>query len=555
MAGDLIVGGVRPGIVNKWQSLRQRALEDLQASGLTLIVDEEPSIESSPRASARDRLVASPDDARSPFDMPREDAPLGPMPLGDLPSLEELAPLDDLGSALDGAAARDDASQDDSVEPLEGALAAEDPEAETVAATLDRFCGLLADIERLPQSDHGARFAQTDQALAYLLTDAASHQCKGSIVLAETMRRLVQAACDLPVAPEDKFYELAYAFSGLYAEEAMDPFAPSVHNWSIECESLLRSWSAFKVTKERDAGSTPPEAEASLFDMAEAADTPSEMETPIFDLDADIEAESPQQPDFLAGETEAPMTMEPIGSVAGAAAAPSQAQPLTPGTPEHFLWIAQRAFAEGKTMNAKALALQAVSSIAKAEADQAEKALQETEKRLQAEAEAIKQSMAEAQGAEDAVTKAEQRITESRETHTRQQEATTQTQKQVGEIQVRLGAIEEQLRELQEKRDEVAGMLDRARQELVLARQSEKDREEEVTRLRAEEESARRLLESMRQTVKSHQRRRSEIESEMEKSRDDLKSKRESFTNLQETIAHLGVSAPDPNTDPEDWLF
>ena len=553
MVGDLIVGTVRPGVVQKWKERYARAIEDLEADGLTLVDDEGDG-------------ESSHSEAGDPFGQNNAPAVSTPeVPFDGLPALDTLAPLEDEVS-LD-----DDGSMDDE----DGS----DSEGTGSTGLLDTVSEALALIEANAGAPNPAAFATISDAVESLREEARSRDRLGAAIAGDAMLRLCEGAQQVTHSLDDRFFELAYAFPGLYAEASDLPDDDSVDSWTMECETMLVSWSAMtdEVSSDSEApveavaeepGATP---EASPFDLA-ALDSPEQPETPVQpssdvpDLGADIESVEFDEP--ASSETDEPTdyefahhaepaeedevavqrAIEDIINTGAEEALEAVAETFTTfdeviDTPMQILKVAEQAVSEGRAVNAKLLLLQAAASIAESEAAEAHKALEQATQRIQEEAEAIETAMAAVAEAETQVAEAEAAVSQGAEEIEARRAEVAERSERVTEVQARIDTIDEEIRKLQERREEEVANLEQSRDELAAAESEAAQIEADIARKQEGEAETRQRLEEARAQVKHHQRRRQEFESALDRANDEVRERSESLSDLQQTMSRFGLPA------------
>lgn len=533
MVGDLIVGKVRPGVLQKWMQRYQAAVDDLAAANIPLVQDEQEERAPRIRAAVEEPVAAA---AGKPFSFvgpstesdTRSAAEAGPAtdesataaqmetvgvepldePLRELQRVEEAATQEIAGYPEDAAAIpqleemisggrqplqagvyeQEETPETPSMEPA-GERGA--PERETAAA-LDRLCEGLAHMEKRAEDGLEATFAAMESDLSFLQDKAEADGRTVGAELCRIMTRLCRPVWDNRAAPSDKFYELAYAFCGLYAEADDAPGSADVRNWISECEGLAEAWSAEPLAP------APEEA---------ATETPR-----------------------ASAQTEERSAVELLGT-------------------------AQQAFARGAAVDAKLLALEAAASIARSQANEAEARVQQAEQRLREGATAIEQAHARLQQLEREVLEAEAQTKETSELlHVAEAEVEAKSQA-VAEVERRIEAVTQQIRALEAQRD---GELQR-KTELDAERGRAQDfaaqTQAHLDNLKKAEEDARVRLEDGRQQVKHLQRKRNEIESAMERMRDLLAHRRAWCADIEQTILGIRNAEVGKETLDDDLLF
>ncbi|MBN2310434.1 MAG: hypothetical protein JXR94_15785 [Candidatus Hydrogenedentes bacterium] len=592
MVGDLIVDKVRSGVMRKWRDRYERALEDLAAAGLTLVSDDESGgqqpAQSAYEAPAPPLPSAEPE---SPFALDAGGFPADDDEV-DLPSLDELtmpgpgaeAPAAGAPAAAGPAAAAPEAMEPEAVEPEamepeavepEAAQAAEDedggddepidealldlewpgaapkqmdaaaqgPVAEPaappaqeaarspLAETLDALCEGLARIEANPEGNLAGTGVSMDQALVSLESHA---EDAGRVSAAEACRRMQdmcrQVATERTVAPSDRFFELAYAFCGAYAEACEQQDAAAVDRWLDECSPFLK-------------------------EMSGAARTPA------------VEAEEPSQEEAAVAEPVDEAISEPVGAPLAepeeaapadeeaAAGVPAEAAPAQGGSPQALLETARTAASQGNAAEAKAFALEAAAYIARAQADDAEARVKQAEARLSEGAAAIEATLEQVRKAEQDVSDAERAAEEARARAEERKAQSTEASERLTQAQEQVGDIEERLRRLQEEREQAVQREADAQAGLASAREEEEAAQAAYDERSELERQARVRLEDARQHVKALQRKRADIESAMERAREALTRQRASVADIERTIQEVRSAETGDGLNPDDLLF
>jgi hypothetical protein len=567
MVGDLIVGSVRPGVIQKWRERYARAIEDLEAAGLTLVNDDDglghEHAGAAPFANAGMAPEASPE-----------------VPFESMPALDALAPLED---EMPGTDAVDDDSETDGAPPL-----------------LDTVSEALALIETDPHSKHPAAFATIADAVESLEQMARAEGRHSAAFAGEVMRRLCDGAQQTAAPLDDRFFELAYGFPGLYAEANDSPGDDSVDAWSMECETILLGWSDLPEPEEpaeespaaaiipddampedapfestalddashvevdqdvrevshrgSDDGGLPDlgaiieaiEEEAAAVQSAPAEESPGMMETvdesaaeiPVVEVGSiDDDAAVRQALDDII-EAESSEALEDALEEVMEAAAPLEE---VIDTPMQILKVAEQAVSEGRAVNAKLLLLQAAASIAESETAEAHRLLEQATKRIQQEAEAIEAAMAAVSTAETQVAEAESAVAAGAEEIEARRTQVEEHGERVNEVQARIEAIDEEIRALQARREEEAAQLEQAQAELAETAEQTANLEGDVNRRQEAEAAARQQLEEARAQVKHHQRRRQEFEGALDQANEEVRQRSESLAELQQTMQRFNL--------------
>lgn len=560
MVGDLIVGEVRPGVMQKWQECHAKALSTLEAAGLTLIDIEEDEEEAESEGAAETAGTLN----TVPFELPplddydeemEDEAATEAPTLDNLPPMgeqetartepidegllaaeqereqsaiaapQDIDPVEVAVAAITGTGASDGAEEETtpvdaetldgedlahavqesraaeeatSDEPPESGAKTEDPE---VVGTLDSFCEGLAKIEKAEDRDLTTVYAAMLDELAFLDRWAVDKDYEQAQRLTRAMALLCQQVAEGNAAPSDKFIELSYGFCEAYVEAKSAEPAPVIESWLEECSTLYRQW-----TQESEMSDVPEK------NFAEAA--PPEI------AEVDSEAEDRAVAEEEAAEPAAPVTEDD-------------------GSPETLLRIAQEAVASGRGTEAKVYAMRAAAAFAQREAHQAQQRLSDIERRINEGGAQIEAARGELRGAEEAVVEAEQKTKESEKTLTARGDQTREVQEHLESVDTEIAELDERIRELQAQREAAAERRAETDEELNRKRAEESDAEATLGSQRSEEDEARNRLEEARQKVKNLERKRVELELEMERARDVLARQQSSLEDIKETITQL----------------
>lgn len=564
MVGDLIVGEVRPGVMQKWRECHGKALSNLEASGLTLIEienDEEEEEAEYQEASQPAEVLNT-----VPFELPPlddYDEDVEEQAAGDAPTLDNLPsmgeddaarkePIDEALLAAEQEREQSAIAAPREIDPVEVAVAAitggedsdvqeeeavaseietlatggspdgveesaeqeesapavadaaessEKTEEPEVVATLDSFCEGLAKIEQGEDRDLTTVYVAMLDELAFLDKWAVDNEYTQAQRLTRAMALLCQQVTEGNAAPSDKFIELSYGFCEAYVEARSSEPTPLIETWLDECSALYRQWTA-----EPDSDEVPePE-------LAEA--------TPRESAGADAEAA-----DAPAAEDE---ITEPVALAVE-----------DDGSPESLLRIAQEAVASGRGTEAKVYAMRAAAAFAQREAQQAQQRLSDIERRINEGGAHIEAARGELRGAEESVIEAEKKTRENEEALSSCGERTREGLEHLESIDTEIAELDERIRELQAQREAAAQRRAEADEELNRKRADESDAEATLDSQRAEEDNARNRLEEARQKVKNLERKRVELELEMERARDILSRQQSSLEDIEQTIAQL----------------
>ena len=220
-----------------------------------------------------------------------------------------------------------------------------------------------------------------------------------------------------------------------------------------------------------------------------------------------------------------------------------------------LLDTARTAMARGDLSGAKALALQAVALMAKGEAERAEARVQESELRLKQSTEAIDQARAAVAKAEQDVAVAESRVSEGGIAVNEAQELVGAFQNKMSEATLRIAALDEEIRRLQARRATEEEQAHAIENDLLRARQNEESVKKDLESLVKAENGSRTRLEDARQSVKDQQRRRSEQETALMRCRETLTRHRTSLSDIERAVTQVGEQNEASTEDANGMLF
>jgi len=635
MVGDLIVDKVRPGVLRKWRDCYQGALDDLTSEGLALVQDDEGGgrfhghgtpaagpVESGPphlpiessnssegampegfETPAIERLQELPpltpiavdtahdvpempfstetnaSDDESPFAMPDfegESSGYGEGPSGLTPP-EFDVPLEP--GAESGIASGGPAESGDGLEPT-GASRAILGLDRDIAELLDMLCDGLARIEGDPDGARGTVFLAIEDGLNTLHERAGQNDWHGSSRACEAMARLCQAAGEREGSLGDRFFEMAYAFGGVFGEAKERADDVSLSAWLDECDGLIAEWRTQEETAAPPAEEKPEVSEGIPFEL------PSENEPPAGDVDVEVpsleqataELAPPVVPPDLPGEAFGETTAsadshdtpvesevtdtsgEEMGQAPQYVEISSTEPPTSGQKPEddpaaHFLDTALQAIGSGLTADAKLFAMQAAASIAQAQEKDAEARVRQAEIRLQETVKSIDNARDHVKNAESHVEDAEIQVEQGKESLAERDRHTHGVMGSLEGIRSRISDLDRRIQELQAQRDEALRQQSAAEDALAEARQQENDAKAQLDERKNAEQMARVQLEDARGQVKQLQRKQGEIEALMERARDSLTRYRESVVDIDRTIELIRNAETGAVLDDDDFLF
>jgi hypothetical protein len=427
-----------------------------------------------------------------------------------------------------------------------------------VIERLDVLCERLSHMEREPEADLAEGFLVILDSVAFLELQADFYNRPSCVELCQAMTRMCAAAAERETLPQDNFFELAYAFCGVYVEAEEGPENAMIRGWIAECDTLLTEWTPSESETEDVIVESGPEVEVeeeeAVFTDEIGTEAPETDE--LFFEEELVESEAEADVDVEEIEAELESALEPVAKTEEP---PRDADDfLGADSPEALLHVAQRAMTEGNASVAKRLALQAASMLAQIEVEDANRRVNEAERRLQEGAELIEAARGDVQRAELVVDDTARSVADGQKVlDTRRAEVTGMSQKLV-EVEARVADLDEQIRQLQLRRAEEAARLDETRGELLNTQQREAETEADITARNEAEREARMRLEDARQRVKNLQRKRSEIESAMDRARETLTQQRVSLADIQQMLAQVGAQAAPQQaaeSDSGEFLF
>lgn len=602
IVGEVMGGGVRPQVLDKWQDHYTKALEAIRSAGLSLVDEEkgEDSSDSEVRASTQDKAT--------PFEFPQlgaEDDRNGDqgsaLPiLDELPPLENMLPLDaDDASASNhraGAAGETEPSSTAESPEVQGkgldddalgtggemqelgetvAQSGPDPSRDSVEPSktmvdiVDRICDELAELNDRSPENRVLAMEMIEGGISALKREADKEDYEKSSELCRVMKK----ACKLVAARtgplDERFTEICFAFCGVFVEAMDGSDSENVQDWHAECKVLIRQW--------LPAGATPqavePEAGEGASDEPGTTDVaPAQTVEVKSELGESIEEEPALDDAMVKGPSsdavaavESTLGLEgSIGSedaveeVAAAVAPPELgAGPVMvdSSASQALFEEAQRALAAGDSGAAKTFALQAAATIAAAEVAAAEQQLQESEKHLKAGLDSTVGARGAVKEAEKMVKSGASQVASGERALGEAKERTAGIAQEQTEEEERVAEMETEIMELQARREEVLTLVAEGDARLNEAKGNESTVAERLDGLRSAEAEARKALESSRQHVKDLQRTASEVESQMERAREALTRHKMSFEDIRQTIGEPALKDAVEDGPPEELLF
>ena len=497
---------------------------DVEASEPEIDTDAQPPVEEAPAVVEEDE----PDTGESPFvwteEAVDESETADPEDLPSFDELEETTETAQLSETQDAPMEPMPFPEPSSSVPAETeetlpadeipAPAPEEPAAPNAVELLDRFCEGLSSLAAAEGGLDDVALRQMHRSLDELYASAELHGRPDAMRISAVMGDSLQDLEQRQRQPDDRFFELAYAFCGLYADASETNAIPQVDDWIDECTALKAA---------RDEGQTVESEEQPLTESS----TPEEA------------SPEPDSEDAMEDVESALKAMDFDDSM----------------SPEQLLLTAQQAMSQGNSVSAKLFALQAAAIIGRLQEREAGEKVQKTEHRLQEGAEQITQARQSVQNAEQEVVEIESRLAEGEKELTECRHRIGEVRRQLGSVDEQITDIEERIRDLEAQRD--AAMAKRAEVDAKL--NDENGQEENLLGVLAErkqdEHDARMRLEDARQEVKNLERKRVEYQSAMERARDRLMRQRESLKDIEETIQQVRGSEGDDTTAQDDLLF
>lgn len=566
MVGDLIVDNVRSGVIEKWRNLYQGAVQQAAVAGLTLVADEvdeaqisETGAEAGPASGEEtskidvpfelaDLALTDPTEGAAPFDLAPSDAREDEA----LPSLDELPPLEAaIDSGLDAALVSPDESAEEVVEIYEAAASEAQKEgagepveqnetSDEIVATLDAICEELGRIEHAEASQRILGLDAIDDGLSTLKSYARERGETAAEQVCLKMAEMCFLATEEKGAVDDKFFELAFAFCGIFVEAGKEPDSIAVGNWNREVEALIGRWNTEEESAEEDVQEQEEAAEGLTLDEVPAED-------------AELETVQPEAVDVV--ETGSDVALEDTGPAQDTAPLPAAGQSEAEIAVASMFETARRAMASGDTGAAKLIALQVAANIANTEAERAAELVHSTEEQLKEEGRAIGIAHEVVIQVEGGVTEAEELVVEGQCSLEACQAQSGTVESELQEAVGRIDDLDEQIRALQDKRGEECAQADEIRGNLDQQKESEQKANDDLEALKQDEHNARSALEDARQQVKRLERKRAEMEVTVDKARDTHTRQRGSVADIEQTISHIESMEPDGDGESAELLF
>lgn len=570
MVGDLIVGNVRSGVLQKWRERYELALAMVLRDGLSLVEDDVDSGASEEDAYADatypdqdaydvalDQPAAAVVEAQSgeaveaededyytsvardplpglaqesaPFDEPDgfENSPFESAPL---PSLDDVIRAGDRQEVADLAGDSTAAFEPLSPMPL--------PD-DTYDVGLDTFD------RAFHEADAEEAAAEVESGTHADVTYEDEDEEEGFILEPLADERARATAQEQPAEVEEPAEAFADApVEDVPAPEALAPVPV------IDAEYLDEPHVGLIGETADDAGAE----DASADEVLEADDAP-EADINEHTVEVDFEEEDlPEMADIVAPvEESAPEAAVPAPAPVSHATPEPEPEPA-PGTSEALLRTAQVAMRAGNVGDAKRLALQLAANMAKLEADQVQEEVEGLEACLLEDSHRIAES-------EAAVAECEKTL-QDRQWHIGEREGSIQEKHgQLGGLRENLTGIEhgiadldEQIRLLQEKRDEAARHAAAVQQDIAQAETEEAHLQEDLNTLLEEKARAEQSLDTARQQVAQFLSIQRTHETEVAEAREELLRRMVAVEEIEKTIP-ASAKAPAPAPDGDALLF
>lgn len=585
MVGDIIVDGVRPGVIDKWTRRYHLALADMDTAGIELASDQDDP-DGDAGKSPKDDL---------PFEMPplaqkREEASIddGLSTLDELPPLESMLEMGvspvasskpkeddvpDLADAISNedmellrtvatAEAEDEPAEADEID--DAAEASEEPAplggqpSRLVVDVMDRICDELGILESAVDGPRLEALRTIEGGLTALKREAREHRHTVSATLAESMLEACRLAIEHPDVVDERFTDLAFAFCGVYVE-ALEGDTENVKQWTTECGALMLSWDT-ESTSRSGAPAETPEPEEPFEPLAESAERVETTKAETQPVETE-ETEAMSQPQPAAAEekpapelrvVEAPEAPETVETSPAPAAAKASGSALS----NELLAQAQEAAMQGDAQAAQHLALRAAAEIASLSVTAAHNALRDAETRYRTCIDAIEHARETVHKRESELGNADAKVTSGKKMLKSAEGDIHTARVEVENVQTRVDTLTAQIQELQKRREEEIEVLKSAESTLKESENALEDSRREVANAEVGVVKAREQLEFARQDVKAKQRNSAEIESDIARVRSALEEKQSALESIRAT---LGSAKRDPKDadkeDEEEMLF
>lgn len=572
LSTDAMNGSTRQESIEKWRARYQEEVGTLEASGLALVSDDFEEVDA---------------EDESPFEFPEAAKNIVRLrPQDDLPSLDELPPLDSVISGGTqsapqtkrpapvqnaGAPNRDRPSAPvrASKSPVEVAREAEEAksqaaadaieDAEIAAASgkgaqpsgvvvefVDRICEELAGLSQHSEEDRVLSLEMIQGGIAALKREAVKDDHRLSGELCDEMMKACLFVGQGAEIIDERFTDLAFGFCGVYVEAMNNPTSENVAEWRSECSRLIEDWAESASEYEAPTAATPDPL-AIPEEPEPAAEEVQDEAAPVEIVEAETPVEKAPVAEFISS---APPAVTPI-----VAAAPASAPRAFSGVSTDLFMRAQEALARGDGEAAKGLALQAAAMIAETEVDKAETRLRDAEARLKGNVSQTEEARSEVKHVEKVVMNAASDVAGGETNLGKAKSYTAKLAHELTESEAEVAEIDRQIAELMARREDQVREVEARQGRLEEAKAQESEGESLLEALREKEKESRKTLEAARQRVKDHQRITTEIENEMERARETLSRQRTSLSDIRQTINRPEpIKTGEPGED-ESLLF
>ncbi len=563
LVGDAFSGASTPTLVSQWRGRYQKEVAQLEKSGFRLVNDEDDSVS---------------DDAGDPFAFPDLSKKVVKLrPQDDLPSLDELPPLDTMLGGAPAAkaqppaqkprvdatppAARVDAARVARVEEAraqQAAEAAEKPAAavparaavqpsRVVVEFVDRICDELGGLPQRSVDDRILSMEMIQGGVSALRREAVKDGYTTSSELCDEMLKACMFMTQGHAPMDELFTDLAFGFCGVYVEAMGNSSSENVSQWRVECSALVEEW--LDAATRPEAPAPKPAPVAPVVTAAAAPVAAAEPEDVLEEESIDAqgaeddglwigsstqpEAEEVKEAPAMNAEPPAPMPVSAPVQAAAPVAPPTRSALL----PSADLFVrAQEALARGDGEAAKGLALQAAAMIAEAEVDKAEHLLRTAEAKLKANVTAIEEARGDVKNTEKLVMNAASEVAAGETILGQVKSQTAKVAHDLQESEAEVADLERQLAELQARLAAQLADVNNVKAKLEEAKAIEAQSDSQLNGLRDREKDSRKELEAARQRVKDRQRVSGEIETEMDRAREMLSRQRTSLSDIKQTI-------------------
>jgi hypothetical protein len=529
MVGDLIVDNFRSGVMDKWRERYLRAVADLEHLGYTVIDDNTGMAPPPVRVAAATPSVpptnVTPFVPRAAVETPADEAP---------PALHDnYADVDTPDVTYGGDVEEDEEDYSDTTDYAYVAEADEpspfgEPEA---VVEWEEAVVVEEEVEVMEEElEEVVELAEEEVVEELLEEEVQVEEIESAELLVEVMDEEEADEEDSPFAGVVALEEELEAEPIEMMQMEEEELAVEVIEEQVEAEE---SWLVLPVEDEQEAeeaeavAPAPPiETGEFLFDLGAVLEETAEA--PVVDVTY-VEQEEAVEPEAEPEVVEEAAPIIEVVEEVAPAAKPEE-------SPESLLRSAQAAMMRGDVRDAKVLALQLASSMARQEAQKAVQIVQEAVNRLMETDQAI-----EVAGSDAAI--AEQRLAETHGERTqREHEVDVKKagiagiEKRADKIETAVTRLDEQIAKLQAQREEELDRLAEAQAELEVEREQELMLLEDLDRLHESEQAAEATLELAWARVEQLRLQRLEREQAREACEQMLERQRESAEGIERTL-------------------